>query len=315
MRILIAAIALASAFVSSTAVAAPPPRPLIGQDVALAVWSHAQNRSQCAPLALAWNGGLPGSPRMADFGAGWGVSFDTSRTRSVYGFAGTGSLMPQDAQSAAAKRKALANWPYQREVGRSGRLPRGSFAGYGLEGRGRYSMANPLGQGQRSLAYLRIPGQACLYNVWSKVSRAHLEKLLDNLQLVPNASRFAPAPGNPDFTAFIAHQPARGARKCTIINSRPLPCTLRRDSDGVLTVLIGGKEPLLVNVWPSRADLFAVFGSKNVPIAGHYVSHPGALDCIWAEEKDAPVKQVCVGVAEMSQRFPDQGGELYVPAE
>lgn len=295
MKQIIAAAALASILLTAPAAAAPPAA-TIGDDVALAVWARAQNRGQCAPLALASNGGVAASPRMADFSSGWGVAFDTPRTRSAYGFAGTG-LLPQDGKlSDAAKRAALIKqWPYTRDVGRTGKLPRGSFAGYGLEGAGRYARANPQGRGQKSLAYLRIPGQPCMYNVWSKVSRAHLEKLLDNLVLVPNAARVAPAAGEPDFTPFIARLRVPSKTQCSINSERPLPCTMTRDQEGVLSVRIGGKEPLLVNVWPSQVDLFAVVGRKNVPIlVTDFVPHPGALDCIWSKDRSAPVHQICV---------------------
>ncbi|HEY5610921.1 MAG TPA: hypothetical protein VIL97_06930 [Thermoanaerobaculia bacterium] len=33
-------------------------------------------------------------------------------------------------------------------------------------------------------AYLRIAGQQCLYNLWSRLGRDHLELLLDELRLV-----------------------------------------------------------------------------------------------------------------------------------
>ena len=50
----------------------------------------------------------------------------------------------------------------------------GSTAGYGPEG----------GTGPAQLAYLRIAGQGCLYNVWSRLGRAHLEQLLGALRFV-----------------------------------------------------------------------------------------------------------------------------------
>jgi hypothetical protein len=36
----------------------------------------------------------------------------------------------------------------------------------------------------QSVAYVRVGGQDCTYNVWSRISRAHLEALLDNLRLL-----------------------------------------------------------------------------------------------------------------------------------
>jgi len=46
--------------------------------------------------------------------------------------------------------------------------------GYGREG----------GTGPNWLAYVRIPGQDCLYNVWSRRGQAHLEELLAELRFV-----------------------------------------------------------------------------------------------------------------------------------
>lgn len=40
----------------------------------------------------------------------------------------------------------------------------------------------------RQLAYLRVTGQRCLYNVWSQLGRSHLEALLGELRVV-DASR------------------------------------------------------------------------------------------------------------------------------
>ena len=50
----------------------------------------------------------------------------------------------------------------------------GSKVEYGPEG----------GQGPNQLAYLRIEGQDCLYNVWSRVSKDHLEEILREIRFV-----------------------------------------------------------------------------------------------------------------------------------
>lgn len=166
------------------AVPAPDPEPLIGETVALAEWRKADNRATCAPLALASDGGAGGTLRRANFGGGWGIAFDVPNVRSAYGFAGAGALdqdrLPQADRAALLEEQ----WPYHRRWGAGANLPAGSFAGYGLVGAERYRQAQPGGEGEHSLAYLRIPGQACLYNVWSRVSRAHLEALLDGLRIV-----------------------------------------------------------------------------------------------------------------------------------
>jgi len=153
----------------------------IGERRARAEWAKAENRKSCAPLALAAPGEPEGTPRAARFGGGWGVAFDLPGLRSAYGFAGTG-LLPDDRADPRTQRRRLTDqWPYMRELVR---LPTPSFAGYGQEGAQPYPAANPGGQGLHSLAYLRVGGQRCTYNVWSRISRAHLEWLLDNLRLL-----------------------------------------------------------------------------------------------------------------------------------
>lgn len=154
--------------------------PLIAERRALAEWSKAENRKSCAPIALAAPGTPEGTPRAANFSGGWAVAFDLPGVRSAYGFAGVG-LIPADRADAAAQRRRLKKqWPYFRKLTH---LPRPSFAGYGIEGAEAYPAANPDGAGLHSLAYMRIGGQLCTYNVWSRISRAHLEWLLDNLRL------------------------------------------------------------------------------------------------------------------------------------
>ncbi|UZW54528.1 hypothetical protein NUH86_13620 [Sphingobium sp. JS3065] len=154
---------------------------LIGERRARAEWAKAENRKFCAPLALARPGDPEGTPRAASFGGGWGVAFDLPGLRSAYGFAGTG-LLPEDKADARTRRRRLAaQWPYMRELTR---LPAPSFAGYGQEGAQAYPAADSGGKGLHSLAYVRIGGQRCTYNVWSRISRAHLEWLLDNLRLL-----------------------------------------------------------------------------------------------------------------------------------
>lgn len=155
--------------------------PLIAERRALAEWAKAENRKSCAPLALAAPGTPEGTPRAANFSGGWAVAFDLPGLRSAYGFAGVG-LLPADRASPSLHRRHLKKqWPYFRELGR---LSRPSFAGYGVEGAEAYPLANTDGIGLHSLAYMRVSGQRCTYNVWSRISRAHLEWMLDNLRLI-----------------------------------------------------------------------------------------------------------------------------------
>lgn len=180
------ALLLMMAATASVAQAGTPPArwaagtPLIGEGVARSQWDMAENRAQCAPLALASDGGVRGKARPASFGGGWAVAFDLPGVRSAYGFAGTG-LLPQDDQPASWQRDRLTRqWPQMRDLAA---LPAPSFAGYGVVGAQPYPADNVAGKRLHSLAYLRVGGQRCTYNVWSRISRAHLETLLDNLRL------------------------------------------------------------------------------------------------------------------------------------
>ncbi len=174
---------------NQAAVEPAAPIPLIGESIVLAEWRKADNWGDCAPLALASHAGGEGSARRAHFSGGWAVAFDRPNLRSAFGVAGSG-LLPDDRADQAAKVAALEEqWPYIRRFAAGENLPAGSVAGYGLEGAQRYSAANPDGREQDSLAYLRIPGQACQYNVWSKLGRAHLEALLGHLRIVETGRR------------------------------------------------------------------------------------------------------------------------------
>lgn len=183
----------ASADADSNASPAPPPSgerqpanpaltvaPLLAEKVARAQWSKAANRDACAPLGLKSDAKAGGTPRPATFSGGWAVAFDRPDRRSAYGFAGAG-LLPEDRADFAVKVDRLAKqWPYIRRWDAGDNLPTGSAAGYGLEGAKDYPTGSS-GFGQQSLAYLRIPGQTCQYNVWSKLGRDHLELLLGEL--------------------------------------------------------------------------------------------------------------------------------------
>ena len=171
---------------ASRSTKAQPAPALVGADVARAQWARSDDgksgeKPRCAPLALASAAGANGVPRAADFSGGWGVAFDLPGLRSAYGFAGPG-VLPQDAAPLAAQRARLdRQWPYMRDLPK---LPPSSFAGYGLSGAQAYPADNPQGHGLQSVAYVRVGGQQCTYNVWSRISRAHLQALLGNLRLL-----------------------------------------------------------------------------------------------------------------------------------
>ena len=168
----------------TAAPSAPSPRQeqqLLAADLIRAEWNKAENRDVCAPLAFISDAGAGGAPRRANFAGGWAVAFDLPDLRSAYGVAGPGEIDTDLAPPSEQARRLGAQWPYFTTLSD---LPAPSFAGYGLSGAQAYDGGNPEGKGQQSLAYVRVGGQRCTYNVWSRISRAHLEALLDALRLV-----------------------------------------------------------------------------------------------------------------------------------
>jgi hypothetical protein len=129
--------------------------------VYLIQWEKAENRTTCALVAPRTVGaaGQSAIPRAATFSGGWAVAYDLPDLRSAFGVAGAG---------VSAADPSYNKWPYVHEWGD------GSKVEYGPEG----------GEGPNQLAYLRIHGQDCLYNVWSRLGREHLELLLRELRLV-----------------------------------------------------------------------------------------------------------------------------------
>lgn len=125
-----------------------------------AEWQKAENRETCALLAPASLGdGAGATPRRANFSGGWAVAYDQPGLRSAFGVAGAGTSAADD---------SYAGWPHGKEWADS------SSAGWGPEG----------GTGPNQLAFLRVKGQGCLYNIWSRLGVEHLEFLLSQLRYV-----------------------------------------------------------------------------------------------------------------------------------
>lgn len=174
-----------------TASATPPASPTPGnvadrmaaesRAAILREWGKSENRERCAPVMFKDGGGRAATVRRAAFSGGWAIAYDLPGTRSAYGIAGP-ALTAFDLEPTSQQRGRLARqWPVFRE---QPNLPRPAFVGYGVEGATDWPATNPDGEGLNSLAYLRIAGQACTYNVWSRLGRQHLEYLLDALVMV-----------------------------------------------------------------------------------------------------------------------------------
>ena len=175
-----AASASASPSASTSAEPASGAEP-IAAALVRAEWRKADNRETCAPIAFTTDGGAPATARRANFSGGWAVAFDTPQVRSAYGVAGPGVLDSDTAPTAAQAERLGGQWP---EFDTLPALPQPAFAGYGIEGGGAYPQDNPEGRGLNSLAYVRVGGQRCTYNVWSRLGRAHLETLLRSLRML-----------------------------------------------------------------------------------------------------------------------------------
>lgn len=167
MRTVFAALLLATACTSTTLLprTAPWRNEPLPRDTVAAVyaeqWRKAENRDHCALIAPRSVGDAASgaTPRAANFAGGWAVAYDLPNLRSAFGVAGAGVRTGDPSYD---------KWPYVYEWGD------GSKVEYGLEG----------GEGPNHLAYLRIEGQDCLYNVWSRLGREHLELLLRELRFV-----------------------------------------------------------------------------------------------------------------------------------
>jgi len=160
--------------------APPAPTPLAA-DLVRTEWRKSDRPDECAPIAFTSNGGAPAAARRANFSGGWAVAFDTPEVRSAYGVAGPGILDGDDAPPAAQAERLGKQWPHFTTLAS---LPAPAFAGYGVEGAQDYPADSPDGGGLNSVAYVRVGGQQCTYNVWSRLGRAHLEVLLDSLRML-----------------------------------------------------------------------------------------------------------------------------------
>lgn len=171
-----------AAVIAPTASARVARPQIVSQDLIYREWSKSAVRWQCAPLAFTVRGKLQAKARRADFSDGWSVAYDLPGKRSAFGLAGTGIADADRVPAAERARRLAAQWPYTRRLPRLSQI---GIAGYGIEGAQPYSAENPDGTGEDSLAYVYVGGQACLYNVWSKLGRRHLEQLLDGLVILP----------------------------------------------------------------------------------------------------------------------------------
>lgn len=167
--------------VGTPALAAPSPQAVANQQV-YRQWAKAENRAVCAPLGVTPAIADGGTPRAAYFGGGWGVAFDRPGMRSAFGVAGAGVADAAKWSHAERTRRLTLQWPLVKQL-QFGRAR--AVAGYGLQGGKPFPSENLEAANEETLAYVYVEGQSCLYNVWSKLGRAHLETLLNSLFVMP----------------------------------------------------------------------------------------------------------------------------------
>ena len=127
----------------------------------ISAWKKAENRDRCQPLILLGaERELGAKTRRAEFSGGWAVAYDLPGERSAFGIAGTG--LDLDRNGSTFNFPNTITWA------------EGSSVSYGLQG----------GTGPGYLAYLKVSGQSCLYNIWSKRGKVHLEHLISSLRQI-----------------------------------------------------------------------------------------------------------------------------------
>ena len=164
---------------------APPPwaqdkLPESAARVAVTEWRKAENRSGCAALGFADIGeiGADARPRRADFYGGWAVAWDK---KGLAGTDGSGSDCATCGRSAfgiAGAGVTVDGTPFERFAHQI-TYSDGGRVGYGGEG---FSASET-----RLLADVQVPGQTCLYQVWTNQGVEHMELLLQSLRLVKGA--------------------------------------------------------------------------------------------------------------------------------
>jgi eukaryotic-like serine/threonine-protein kinase len=146
----------------------------------VAEWRKAENKADCAALGFADVGdiGAGAKARRAEFYGGWAIAYDK---KGLAGTDGSGSDCPACGRSAfgiAGTGAKVEGSPFQRfphQVTYQG----GGRVGYGGEG---FSDDT-----KRLLADVEVPGQTCLYQVWTNQGVEHMELLLQNLRFVERA--------------------------------------------------------------------------------------------------------------------------------
>lgn len=170
-----------------------PPSPISGELMILQSWATAENNQRCTPIgSLAGHADLvpaPVIPRVPSTQVGWAILFNHPNGELGYSIEGMGNFAP-DEDGEAVRRETIKQWPAFRQLPH---LAPNAYAGYLALGQDLHEAGNPDGIGMATKAFVRIPGQKCTYNIMDRISRAHLEKVLDGLRMI-DISEYPPHP-------------------------------------------------------------------------------------------------------------------------
>ncbi|MBK8170514.1 MAG: hypothetical protein IPK60_09230 [Sandaracinaceae bacterium] len=144
------------------------PQPLVQ------AWRHADNRSWCAPIAPSSDTALMGAhARRSSFEGGWAVEFDKQ------GLAGIG----RDGNTCATCGRGafgIAGTSMNRDS-----IDEESVAAAWNDGsRAEYQSTDEDPTKAGAVATIVVPGQDCVYQVWSFVGQEHLNELVASLRFV-----------------------------------------------------------------------------------------------------------------------------------
>ena len=123
-------------------------------------WMAAENQLWCSALYPAELDPDDAEIRAAQFAGGWALAWDLPDLRSAFGVAGVGLSPAEDTGI-----RMINQVHYE-----------GVVVGYDGEG---FDPSN-----ERRLAEFAIPGQGCVYQVWSELGDDHLVSLVDSLRFV-----------------------------------------------------------------------------------------------------------------------------------
>lgn len=139
----------------------------------LQAWRRAENHGWCAPLAPTTLGAGEGArARSGAYAGGWSLEFDK---RGVAGMTARGDVCETCGRGAfGVAGTAMSTDEAEDLVGATATV---------LADGGRIDV-QASGEDPAAVATIVVPGQQCVYQVWSFLGRAHLDELVSSLRLV-----------------------------------------------------------------------------------------------------------------------------------